>query len=348
MSQATLTIDLKAIAANWRALDALSNSSVETAAVVKADAYGLGIDRVAPALAAAGARSFFVAMAEEGAALRKVIGPDHPIYVFSGFMPGDGDMVTGADLIPLLNSLAQIKRFQSACPGRACGLQFDSGMNRLGLEPIDIPQVLMKSAQLRPELIISHLACGDDPAHPTNATQLAAFATMCAAFPGVRLSLAATAGTMLGGSFHFNMVRPGIGLYGGAPFMQAQPVVSLRAPVIQVRDILPGEMVGYGAGFIARSPCKIATISCGYADGLIRHLSKGMKVFADDVACPSAGRVSMDMITVDVSHLDHIPEQVEILGPHQSIDDLAAAAGTIGHEILTSLGHRYERDYKGA
>ena len=316
--------------------------------MVKADAYGLGIDQVAPVLANAGAQSFFVATAGEGAALRAVLGQGPEIYIFSGYMKGGQEMFAGAGLIPMLNSLEQVSRFVAERPGAAAALQLDSGMNRLGLEPADLPQLMLHLPRLAPRLVISHLACADEPLHVMNATQLAAFTAMAAGLPGCRFSLAATGGITLGPAYHFNLTRPGIGLYGGLPFAEAQPVLRLDVPVIQTRDILPGESVGYAASFTTATSRKIATISAGYADGLIRHLSRGMTVYADGIACPVAGRVSMDMITVDVTHLDHSPDQVEILGPNQTIDQLAADAGTIGHEILTSLGHRYKRTYKNA
>ncbi len=346
MSDATLTIDLDAIAANWRALDGLSASTVETGAVVKADAYGLGGAKVAPTLANAGARTFYVALASEGLALRKIIGPDLPIYVFSGYMRGDAEAITAANLIPLLNSPEQITRFLTDLPNHPCGLQLDSGMNRLGIEPVDLPALLFQLSKLNPTLIISHLACADDPAHIQNATQLAAFVTMTAALP-LKKCLAATGGILLGDSYHYDMTRPGIGLYGGHPFEKARPVVSLDVPVIQTRDVLPGEIVGYGGTYTATKLTKVATISAGYADGIIRALS-GAQVYAGPTPCPVIGRVSMDLITVDVTHLSEPPETLSILGPHQSIDQLAANAGTIGYEVLTSLGNRYNRRYIGS
>ncbi|QHQ34824.1 alanine racemase [Algicella marina] len=335
MARATLTIDLDAIAANWRALDALSAASVETGAVVKADAYGLGIARVAPALAAAGARSFFVALAEEGAELRRILGAGPSIHIFSGHMPGDAPLLAAHDLIPLLNSVRQVKRHRQALPGRAYGLQLNSGMNRLGIEPGAVPP------GLAPVLTISHLACADTPHHPENARQRAAFA------PEGRASLAATGGTLLGAEFHCDLTRPGIGLYGGYPFTAARPVVALDLPVIQTRTIAAGETVGYGATWRATRPSRIATVSAGYADGLIRAMGNRACLFHGTTACPLVGRVSMDVITVDITDTADRPESLSILGPQQRIDTLAEAAGTIGYEILTSLGTRYNRVYKG-
>ncbi len=337
--RATLTIDLDAIADNWRALDAMTNC--ETGAVVKADAYGLGVAQVAPALWKAGARTFFVALAEEGIELRRHVGPEAKIYVFAGHMLGDRVMISAGDLVPLLNSLDQIARFKERLPGRPYGLQIDTGMNRLGLEIAE----LVEAGDLSPELVISHLACADTPEHPQNASQLAAFGF--ARQFNAPLSLSATGGIMLGQDYHFDITRPGIGLYGGLPFADATPVVHLSLPVIQEREVAVGETVGYGATWVAERPSFIATVSAGYADGLIRAMGNRAMLYAGDVPCPVVGRVSMDLITVDVTDLRETPDELDILSAYQTIDDLAAAAGTIGYEILTSLGARYHRRYVG-
>jgi alanine racemase len=200
------------------------------------------------------------------------------------------------------------------------------------------------------QLVISHLACADDPGHPQNPAQFAEFTRLTTALPGIPRSFAATAGILLGPGYHSDMTRPGIGLYGGWPFTAALPVVSLHLPIIQIRDVAPGETVGYGAAWCATRRSRIATLSGGYADGLIRALGGGATGYLAGQPLPFAGRVSMDLITLDVTGCPAAAPgaMVEILGPHQSIDDLAAAAGTIGHEILTSLGSRYRRRYTGA
>ncbi len=344
VAEAILEIDLDAIRANWRALDARSAATVETGAVVKADAYGLGMEKVAPALAAAGARRFFVALAEEGASLRRVLGPGPEIFVFSGHMEGDGPLLADADLVPLVNSPEQLRRHVATLPGHPFGLQLDSGMNRLGIEPEEIG-LLRAALPGAPRLVMSHLACADEPDHPMNGRQLAAFREMARGFDAP-LSLAATGGILLGSEYHFDLVRPGIGLYGGRPFAEARPVVRLDLPLVQTRALAPGEAVGYSASWQADRPATIATLSGGYADGILRSLSNRGRVFADGIPCPLAGRVSMDLLTVDVSHLKEVPGLFELLGPHQSIDDLAADAGTIGYEILTALGRRYRRIWR--
>ncbi|WP_420586937.1 alanine racemase [Ruegeria sp.] len=342
MSTARLTINLHAIASNWRALDA--KTKVETGAVVKADAYGLGAGPVSAALAEEGVRKFFVAAAEEGAAVREAVGPGPDIFVFSGFMEGDNGLHFASGLTPLINSPEQFKRLQQAMPDLPFGIQLDSGMNRLGLEPADWAELRQTGEPLNPVVVMSHLACGDEPDHPMNQQQLKTFREMTDGVTAPR-SLAATGGSLMGPEFHFDFCRPGVGLYGGMPFADAKPVVTVDLPVIQVRPVAVGETVGYGNSWVARRPSRIATVAAGYADGLHRAIGGGIDTFAGDQPCPVVGRISMDLITVDVTDLPEDPERLRILNGHQTVDDLAEAAGTIGYEILTSLGARYSRGY---
>ncbi|MBE1284802.1 MAG: alanine racemase [Rhodobacteraceae bacterium] len=344
MSTARLTIDLDALVANWRALDSLTR--VETGAVVKANGYGLDSGQVGRALAMAGVRNFFVAVAEEGAILRRALGPGPQISVFSGHCDGDTALIRDNDLTPMLNSVDQMLRHVEALPGAAFGIQLDSGMNRLGMEPAEWAALRDIALSQNPVLIMSHLACADEPAHPMNAQQLSVFKEMTDGL-SVPRSLAATGGTLLGPEYHFDLCRPGVGLYGGMPFEDALAVVQLDLPVIQIRDLQPGETVGYSNTWTAQRPSRIATVSAGYADGLIRALGATAVTFAGDEVCPIVGRVSMDLITVDVTDLDHDPSFLTLLNDRQTVDDLADAAGTIGYEILTSLGARYQRRYKG-
>ncbi|MCP5039255.1 MAG: alanine racemase, partial [Rhodobacteraceae bacterium] len=307
MSTGRLTIDLDAITANWRALDKMSGSGVQTAAVVKADAYGLGLGKVARGLAAAGARRFFVAVAEEGAALREALGPGPEISVFCGHMAGDTDMIHDLDLVPMLNSLEQLTRHFQALPNHPFGIQLDTGMNRLGMEPGEWAAAAAIVLAQGPRLIMSHLACADEQGHEMNPAQLAAFVAMTEGCEVPR-SLAATGGILLGPEFHFDLTRPGIGLYGGLPFEEASPVANLELPVIQTREIAAGETVGYGQGFVADHKMRVATVSGGYADGLLRALSNHAMLFHQDAPCPLLGRVSMDLIGVDISHLGDTPK----------------------------------------
>ncbi|PKP84854.1 MAG: alanine racemase [Alphaproteobacteria bacterium HGW-Alphaproteobacteria-2] len=345
MSRAALTIDLDAIAANWRVLAAMGRA--EAGAVVKADAYGLGAAKVGPALARAGARRFFVALAEEGADLRAALGrgPEE-IYVLSGHMAGDASLLREAALIPLLNTPEQWTRHREALPGHPFGVQLDTGMHRLGLEAKDFRALRSEMLAAGPRLLQSHLACADEPGHPANARQLARFRDLTAD-AGVPCSLAATGGILLGPEYHFDLTRPGIGLYGGRPFTAARAVVRLDLPVIQRRRVAAGESVGYGCTWTAGRDTRTVTLAAGYADGILRSLSGRATLWAGDVPCPLVGRVSMDLLTVDVTHLAAVPDHLTLVGPHQGIDDLADAAGTIGYEVLTSLGARYARRYSG-
>ncbi|QFT99556.1 Alanine racemase, catabolic [Roseovarius sp. THAF8] len=343
-STGKLTIDLDALVANWRALDA--QTEVETAAVVKADGYGLGMDRIARALARAGARTFFVAVPKEGVALRQALGPKPDIHVFSGHMAGDTDMISDLNLTPMLNSTDQLIRHLEALPAHPFGIQLDSGMNRLGMESAEWAAVRDTVLAASPVLLISHLACADEPDHPMNAQQLACFREMTDG-TGVPRCFAQTGGMLLGPDYHFDMCRPGIGLYGGLPFEGARPVVTLDLPVIQTRYLEPGETVGYGNTFTATRETRIATVSSGYGDGLHRIMGPKTVLYADDTPCPVAGRISMDSISVDITELGHDPKWLRILGEDQTVDDLADNAGTIGYEILTAMGARYDRLYTG-
>lgn len=345
MATGTLTIDLDAIAANWRALDRMTGAGVQTAAVVKADAYGLGVTRVVRALAAAGARRFFVAQAEEGAAVRQALGPGPQIAILSGHMAGDTEMIHDLDLTPMLNSLEQITRHLESLPGHPFGVQLDTGMNRLGVEMLEWQAVAPILVEAGPELLMSHLACADEPDHPLNEAQLRTFLEMTDG-TGLPRSLAATGGILLGPRYHFDLTRPGVGLYGGLPYEAAIPALTLSLPVIQTREVAVGEAVGYGCTWVADRPSVIATVAAGYADGLPRTLSNRAQLWDGDTPCPLVGRVSMDMITVDITHLPEVPRSLDILGPNQPVDALADLAGTIGYELLTALGPRYTRRYQ--
>ncbi|MGY3439598.1 MULTISPECIES: alanine racemase [unclassified Marinovum] len=344
MAQAKLTIDLDALRSNWRTLNMLSTA--ETAAVVKADGYGLGAARVARALAHDGVRRFFVALAEEGAALREALGPGPEICVFSGHMAGDTDMIGDLALVPMINNIDQMLRHVEALPGAPFGIQLDTGMSRLGMQPAEWSALRDIALAQSPVLLMSHLACADTPDHPMNAYQLQTFRDMTDGLEVPR-SLAATGGILLGPEYHFDLTRPGVGLYGGAPFEDAAPVVSLDIPVIQIRDLEPGDVVGYGATFVVQRPTRIATISAGYADGILRAMGPNASLMAGETRCPVAGRISMDLIGVDVTDAREVPDTLALLGDVQTVDTLAEWGGTIGYEILTSLGARYNRVYRG-
>jgi len=345
--QSSLTIDLDAIAANWQALDRASVAGTETAAVLKADAYGCGASHVALRLAREGVRTFFTALPEEGKTLRRTLGDGPAIYVFAGYASGHRQCFAENALRPVLNTARQASAWLSDMPGASAALQLDTGMNRLGLEPDEF-------ARLGPlpgciDMVMSHLACADTPDHAQNARQLACFRELTAGL-SARRSLAATGGILLGADYHFDLTRPGIGLYGGRPHAGSARVVRLDVPILQLRDVAPGETVGYGATWVADRPSRIATIAAGYADGLLRTASNRATAYHDATPLPFAGRVSMDLIGLDVTGCPEAAEgeMVEIIGPNQSIDKFADAAGTIGYEVLTSLGSRYARSYTGA
>ncbi len=359
MAAPVLTIDLGALVRNWQALDRLSGDA-ETAAAVKADAYGCGIAPVAQALSNAGCQSFFVATLDEAATLHSVL-PDARIFILNGVTGEECQVARNLGLRPCLNAPHQIAEW-GAGGGGPCALQLDTGMSRLGVEPRDLDKMLQNPALPTAlgglELVMSHLACADDTnageAADMSARQRAAFETLTAALsavlPPFKRSLAATGGTVLGRDYHYDLVRCGIGLYGGTPFAEAETVVHLTSPIIQIRDIEEGDAVGYGATWRAQRPSRIATLPLGYGDGLHRTLSDSGTVYINGQPAPVAGRVSMDLLTIDVTdHPDADKDtQVEIIGKTQSVDALATAAGTIGYEILTSLGTRYERRYKNA
>ncbi|SEM49847.1 alanine racemase [Loktanella fryxellensis] len=344
MSTGHLTIDLAALAHNWRSLNALT--ACDTAAVIKADAYGLGAGRVAKTLAKQGVRTFYIAMVEEAAAIREAIGDTAQIRVLSGHMRGDTDTIAALHLTPILNSVDQIQRHFEALPDAPFGLQLDTGMNRLGLEWDDWAAVAEAALRRKPVVVMSHLACADEPDHPMNPYQLDIFHQMTDGITTPR-SLAATGGILLGPAYHFDECRAGIGLYGGHPFVDARPVVRLDLPVIQIRDLTAGEVVGYGNAWQADRPTRLATVAAGYADGLHRALARGLHLWHGHTPCPVVGRISMDAITVDVTDLPEDPASLAIICEDQPVDRLAQVAGTIGYEMLTSLGTRYSRRYAG-
>jgi alanine racemase len=259
-------------------------------------------------------------------------------------MAGDTEMISDLDLTPMLNSLEQITRHLEALPGQPFGVQLDTGMNRLGIEMLEWQAVAPILLEAGPVMLMSHLACADEPDHPMNIAQLEAFHEMTDG-TGLPRSFAATGGILLGPKYHFDLTRPGIGLYGGRPYDSAQRVVTLSLPVVQTREVAAGETVGYSCAWEAEAPSVIATLQGGYADGLLRSLSDNSVLWDGPNPCPLIGRVSMDLITADITTLREMPKYLDIIGPHQSIDDLADAAGTIGYEILTGLGARYRRRY---
>ena len=351
---ALLEIDLGAIVSNWRLL-AERAAPAQCAAVVKANAYGLGAAPVTRALAAAGCRLFFVATLDEGIALRAALGPEPEIAVFNGPLPGTAAEFAAHRLIPVLNEPGQITAWtgQKASPAI---LHIDTGMSRLGLsarEFTGFADELPKTGIVW-RAIISHLACADTPDHALNEQQRARFAAAAHRMPGVPTSLAASSGIFLGPAYHFDFARPGAALYGvnpqpGRPNPMRQ-VVRLSGKILQVREIDRGESVGYGAAHVMQKPGRVATVAVGYADGWLRSLSHRGCGYIGGKRIPLLGRVSMDLVTFDVSAIDAAQARpgasIELLGEHYGVDDAAADAGTIGYEILTALGSRFHRVYR--
>lgn len=359
---ATLTVDLSAIRVNYRALAGYA-APARVAAVVKADAYGLGAAPVAAALFAEGCREFFVAHLAEGLVVRDALPAATRIYVLNGLQPGAEDACARSGLIPVLNSQEQAERWAAAAEalGRRLPavIQVDSGMSRLGLSPDETARLADNPAlldRLSVELVMSHLACADEPDHPANESQAQAFETLAAMLPQAPRSLAASAGAMLGARFHYDLIRAGIFLYGGCratPELPVATAVRVEAPVIQARDLQPGDGVGYGHTHIVKQPARVATLSIGYADGWPRSLSGRGMAWANGVRLPLLGRVSMDSVSVDITNLAakghdlRLGDRVELLGDHIGLVEVAETAGSITHEVLARLGPRLERRYVG-
>lgn len=366
-----LTIDLGALANNWRRLNDLSGAS-ECSAVVKADAYGIGIEKAVPVLWNAGCRTFFVALPSEGILVRKAV-PEAIIYVLAGYLPRAIETYRDYALRPVIND--ELDSWMAASGGTLpYAIQLETGMNRLGM-PIETFVNLQTSGLLdahKPSLVMSHLACADTPDHPLNETQNSEFRRIIELTYCEQTSLANSAGIFLGSDYHYDLVRPGIALYGGAAVHAhlrdnpMQPVISIEARILQVKSAQPGATVGYGGTETIHPSDRpdsnsriLATLSAGYSDGYLRAAGssddhQGAFAAWRGVRVPLVGRVSMDLLTVDMTEHPDIDQLlgdnwqdhwIELIGPTVQLDEVAAAAGTIGYELLTSLGRRYHRTY---
>ena len=362
--QGRLLIDLDAVAANFRRLRELA-SPAECGAAIKANGYGIGAIEVMHRLLLEGCRHFFVAQTDEAVVLRQaaIPGSDQAkIYVLGGLAGAPASLFVAFNLIPVFSTLEDIAHWREAASvvGHALPavLMLESGMNRLGLSPSAISDLSNDTdllSGISVSLIMSHLACADDAEHPHNLAQLRNFKEATKGLPTASLSLANSAGIYLGPAFHFDLVRPGVGLYGGNPRLSAendlQPVATVLARILQIQEIDAGKAVGYGATFVAERPTRIATIGVGYADGYPRCLGNKAYAFCAGQKVPLAGRVSMDLITLDISGVPASALQqgdwVEVLGPNVPLDELEPLADTISYELLTRLGPRYGREYKG-
>jgi alanine racemase len=364
-ARAVLTINLDALRANWAELNKVSGKA-ECAGVIKADAYGLGLGEIAKALRDGGCKTFFVATLREGQRVR-MVQPGAAIYILDGLLPAAAPHYAGFDLRPCLGSLAEVREWAAYCDatGRRlrAAIHLDTGMNRLGLPTAEVRElaadrVLLDSFDC--SLVMSHLACADDPTNPMNARQKARFDELRTLLPPAPASLANSGGVFLGPDYQYDLVRPGISLYGGRAF-EGMPnpmrwVVQLQARILQVRDCEAGETVGYGATYTCDRPTRVATVACGYADGFLRAISRighsdGAVGFIGPHPVPIIGRVSMDLITLDVSDVpDSLAQRggwIEVMGSRTTVDDLTDRAGTIGYELLTRLGRRVHRIYQG-
>lgn len=359
---AELTIDLGALVANYRLLQRHAKPA-RAGAGIKANAYGLGAERAAPALLKAGCREFFVAVLSEALALRSIVS-DADIYVLSGPVGGDEAEFGRNRLVPVLNSPQQIElwsRWCAASGAAPAALHIDTGMSRLGLAPAELDRLIADPSRFAAfpiPLVMSHLASADESQHPQNAEQLASFRSALGRLLPLlpmrpAISFANSSGIFLGQDYAFDLVRPGAALYGLNPTPAApnpmRQVIGLKARILQVRHIDAHQAVGYGAAHRSTRATSLATLGLGYADGVFRALSHVGAAFVGGIRAPFVGRVSMDLITIDVGHVpSHLVQPgawVEILGEHQSADELATAAGTIGYEVLTALGPRYERRF---
>lgn len=359
-----LTVDLDAIAANWRILADRLRPGTECAATVKANAYGTGLTETAGRLFREGCRTFFVALPMEGLRLREAL-PDVTIHILDGLFPDAAGIYADAKLRPVLGSLQEIEEWAAYCRERGeklpAAIHIDTGMNRLGLQPDTFKAVMADDAlggSFIPSLLITHLACGSTPDHPLNRKQLEVFTEATRDFPDIPKSMANSAGVFLGEDYHFDLARPGISLYGGKAIDTSDnpmhPTVKVEARILMVREAYPEETVGYGAAQTVKTTMRVAIVAAGYADGMLRHAGSadghpGGFGWLEGHRVPLVGRISMDLIALDVSD---VPETiakrgtfVEMLGPDVAASDLAAYAETIDYEYLTSLGRRFERLY---
>jgi len=359
-----LTVNLDAIVANWRKLEKTAVPA-ECAGVVKADAYGCGAEQVARALAGAGCKTFFVATLDEARVVRAAT-PAAAIYVLGGFFQNTGEAYAKIDCKPVIGDLNELAEWDVFCRrsgwSGGAAIHIDTGMNRLGLTVTEAQGIIprINAGDHGITLVMSHLASAELLNNPANARQLTAFREIASVFSGVPASLANSSGIFLGAQFQFDLVRPGCALYGINPTPEAdnpmQPVVELKARIVQIRNIERGDTVGYGGTWTARRPTRLAIVSAGYADGYFRAASandgtRGAEVVVAGKRCPIAGRISMDLTAVDITDLDKNAvrrgHMVTLIGEGITVDELAHHFGTIGYEVMTSLGRRYARIYKG-
>lgn len=339
------------IVANWRTIAALTPDS-EPGAVVKANAYGHGVGPVARALYESGCRTFFVAYVDEGAELRAIVGPDAGILVFNGTDADDRVTVQTARLIPVMNAIPDLQSWLSYTRTEPYAVHVDTGMNRLGIRPEQLPEMIDMSRDHPPVHVMSHLVDSDAPDALLNTRQCYSFRDLVNSLTNAKKSLANTGGCFLGQMYGFDITRPGIGLYGGGPIppdgVKILPGMTLEAPILTVQTAQPGETVGYGATHTFDAPTILATVALGYGDGFPRSASNTGYASLGGTPCPIVGRVSMDLITIDVSAAAGLAKPgafAQFIGPDIPLEDQAQRAGTVGYELVTGLGHRVRRIY---
>ena len=348
-----IEIDLAALERNYALLSAAASPGA-CGAVVKADAYGLGVKPIARRLHMAGCRHFFVATPAEGVTLRPIVA-DAAIFVLAGLAGSSPEEFIAAGLTPVLNTRAELRRWGSSGPA---AVHIDTGMSRLGLAAADIDALRLEAdrrAALDVRYVLTHLACADEPDHPLNQQQLAAFDVARQLWPTAKTSVGNSAGLLLGEGLKSDLARAGIALYGANPFRRTPnpvaPVVTVKGRIVQLRDIAAGASVGYGASFVADSGMRLAVVGVGYADGYLRSLSNCGIAEVAGQRVPVVGRVSMDLVCLDVTAIkrDAVAEGdwATLIGGSVTLEEVAALAGTINYEVLTALGDRLERRYIG-
>ena len=345
-------IHLDNIVANWRTIGALAPRS-EAGAVVKANAYGHGAGPVAKALQAAGCRTFFVAYVEEGTELRGLLGDEATILAFNGAEPDDADAVRSSAILPVMNSIPALENWLGRSDAPPYAIHIDTGMNRLGIRLEDIDRLAGLTTVHPPHHVMSHLVDSDDRSNPLNRMQRERFSEAAGRFPGAARSFANTGGCFMGTDYGFTIMRPGIGLYGGGPpwpdGIDLKPGMTLEAPILTVQTVQAGETVGYGATHTFDEARTLATVALGYGDGFPRSASNSGLAMLGDTPCPIVGRVSMDLITIDVTTAGPLAKPgafAQFIGPEVPLEDQAKRAGTVGYELVTGLGHRVRRIYE--
>ena len=341
----TIEINLKNIKKNWLYLDGLSKKNIETGAVIKANAYGLGSNEVANALWEVGNRSFFVATAEEGIFLNKILPNNRKIYILNGYDKNYKKAFTDFNLIPVLNSPLNLTSFIENNKSNTASIQIDIGMRRLGFRTDELFLYKEVIKKLNLDLILGHLTTAIKPKNISNKKQLNNFKEVITNFPNVRKSLAASHGIFINNNYHFDLTRPGVALFGGIKNKNILNVVNIELPVLQTHYLNVGDGIGYGLTYYSKEKKKVATLAGGYADGLTRNFSNIGYLYHKKIPCPILGRISMDLVTVDITHLKEDPEKLTFIGTEQTINDLSDISNNISHEILINIGNRYTKKY---